>query len=523
MPLLPKEGYNAQLGGLPIAGGRAPDMNDPMAEAVRGFAGTAAKVADSLLQHTEEKEARTALVETSEVRAKYARELDTATKTGAPLEPIKEKMNADLAKIGEGFQTKKGASSLQHYASNTTLMFDEQANSIGVQRAFASAKVDAQKLLVNSSSIIATNPGYLPVAEENVDALVSTFGGIRADQRATIAAELKQELNLAAAVSAARSDPKGTLKRLQNGEWNLTSQQREHATNRATQEINAERTEQAYLDAQAAKKRAEENEDSWSAHSKAILNGDLGTSIRRRIMDDPSLKPQTREHLIAMMEIRTREITHGEKKSDPVTYRDLWLAINAQEGDPNKIYTGERVREAVALGKLNVADADRLNTQIANQRDENGRTLGMKISGYSSIVGRAIASDPKYTGRPDLVAEIQNIYNARVEDRIAQLRMAGDKQPMRVFDEKDKDWVGSAAFVQGAVAAAQERQRAAQPKPPVVNSQADYDALDASKGDVVYVDSNGTQAVKRRGTKSKTADAPQGPTVTGNISDVAAP
>src|SRR5262249_53149174 len=121
-----------------------------------------AKFGETYLDVTEADESRKALVASSEIRAKHTRQLDAAALSGADTAKIKEDMQAEFAKVGENFQTKKGTESLQLYTSNTELMFDEQANRIKVHRAAATARVDGQKFLNSAGDLVQRDASYLP-------------------------------------------------------------------------------------------------------------------------------------------------------------------------------------------------------------------------------------------------------------------------------------------------------------------------------------------------------------------------
>src|SRR5262245_8987175 len=136
MPQLPQ--YTARVGDAPIAGGRRASAEDFGVDTSE-FAHSIQKFGANLLAKTEEDETRQALVANAEIRAETAKALDDAAISGAPLEPIKERMHAQLSKVGEQFQTKKGASAIRLYQANSALMFDEQANKINVSRAASQA------------------------------------------------------------------------------------------------------------------------------------------------------------------------------------------------------------------------------------------------------------------------------------------------------------------------------------------------------------------------------------------------
>jgi hypothetical protein len=517
MPKLPT--FTAELGSAPVSGGRravAPDLDTGAGKAIT-------KAANTFLDDTEERESREALIASSEIRAKYARELDAAALDGRDTEKLKEQLQGDLAKVGDNFQTLRGHQSLALYTSNTELMFDEQANKIRVQRAGAEARLQGSKFLTSAGAIIQSNPTYLGTAVREVDDFVATLKNVSPEARAEIANGLKGELNMSAAISSARIDPEGTKKRLDAGEWQLTPEQRATAMNKADTEIRAKRADEAY---QRATREYEERERDDKARDKHFAGIIGGTATRRQIMDDADLRPQTREHLITFMEQRAKERLTGEKKSDEAVKRALWLRIHAPDSDPKKIFNGDAIFAAVQAGHLNTTDANSLNALVAGQKDENNRTIGSRLYALSGNVSRSITQDPRFTGQPELVAEILNDYSARVLEKIATLRKE-NKDPSVVFDPNSKEYVGSAEYVKASVDGAKSRRAALLPKHPDLREKPDA-WRDVGVGDT-FIDPKGqprvmTQALKDALAKQAPAAAlPASAPTEGSMSNVAAP
>lgn len=446
MPVL--KTYTATIGPAPAGGGRRASAEDFGASAGLAGAGKALQdFGEKVLDQKEQEESRKALIASTELRAKYARELDAISLSGGDTAALKAKMAADFAKIGEGFATKRGAEMVSYYAANSEVMFDEQANRIEVQRAAANARLQGSKFVNDAAAIIRSNPNYLSVAEANADALVSTFPMLRPEQAAEVAADLKQQLNMAAALAAGRIDPQQTIKDLDGGRWNLKPEDRHAATSQARTEINARKAEAAYLEAQAEKQKNDRELLARDRHFKAIIDG---TFSQRALMDDPDLSPQAREHYIVFAEQRAKALTTQEKASDPVEVRNLWLRIHAPEDDPGRIYNSDPILDSVARGRINTTDADRLNAMVANQRDENNRTLGAKLSAAMSVVGRAISQHPTFIQQPALVAAAQMDYQARIWGKVAEYRAAG-KNPNDLFIPGHKDYVGSKEFIEVSI------------------------------------------------------------------------
>lgn len=490
MPVLPT--FTAQRGELPISGGRRATGEDLYSGGVGDLAATVGKAANTYVAQKEDTESRTALVASTEIRAKYAKALDEAALSGGDLEALKGQMNDELARVGQNFETKRGSSALELYTANSAIMFDQQANNIAVTRAAAVARLEGSKFLSSAGAMIQGNPLYLGVAERDAEAFGLTLRNVSPEKRAEIVNGLKKELNMAAAISSSRIDPEGTKTKLDKGEWDLSPEQRSTALNKADTEIRAKKAEAAYQRAQDEIEKRDADEKARDNLFKGIING---KTTRRDIMDNADIRPATREHLITFMEQRAKGMEVGERRSDPRAVRDLWMQINAPDGDPRKTYNADPIFAAVAAGRVNTSDANMLNNLVANQKDENNRSIGQRLGAQMSIVGRALSQDPQFTAQPALVAEIQLDYQARVLEKVAALRKKdANANPADVFDPASKDYVGSRAFIQQSIDAS--KHKAASTQPNRVNSQAEYDALPPGAS---YTDSNGQPAIKRAG------------------------
>jgi hypothetical protein len=164
----------------------------------------------------------------------------------------------------------------------------------------------------------------------------------------------------------------------------------------------------------------------------------------------------TREHLIGLMEQRTKELKEGANKSDPLVMRNLFLRIHAEEGNPTRIFVGDPILDAVAKGALNTQDGTTLLQMVAEMKDPNNRTIGSRLGSLMQTVGTALSQDPQFTAQPALVAEIQMDYQGRVYDRMNNLRRS-KMDPNEVFDAGSKQYVGSRQFIQQSIDAALQR------------------------------------------------------------------
>lgn len=506
MPVL--KTFTSRFQGLPISGGRAAtaaDFGGEEAKATGELASTTAKVGEAALTNVEETESRRALVGTTEIRARYSRELDAAAQTGANTEDIKIKMDADLAKVGEEFRTSKGKALLDMYSANTHLGFDEQANRIEVQRAAATARIEGAKYMNASSAILMGNPHALAQTEQGVDALMATFTRIPPHERAEMAQKLKQNLNMTAAMATARIEPKIAKRKLENGEWNLTSEQRETALNQAEQVMNAQRAADNHARAQAEFERKQRDEAATRKYTDAIILGTLtGKALERALTSDADLDSNSVKALTLFAEHRAEALKKGEKVSDPTVRNDLWLRIHAPDTDPRKIFNGDAIFAAVEKGQLNTTDANTLLKQVGDMKDENNRSFGTRLQARMTTVGAALRSSFEYSSRPELQAAILNEMVAQVEQQSAALRKE-NKDPNVLLDPSSKDYYFKPDVIKTVARDVQQRMNAALPLVPTVRTQAEYDALPPGP----YIDSRGNPGVKpERRKAAESAPAP---------------
>jgi len=449
MPRLPTRSADIQPGA--ISGGRRAGPEDTgvvdLQPAVRAVQGAA----EGVLQGREEDESRKVLVQQAEIRAKYAKRLDEAATSGEELGKIREELDADLSRVSENLQTRKGLETAQMHAANTGAVFDNQANNIAVTRARLEARVEGSKFISNLSAQLVRNPAALSSALQDVDAFVGTLSRLSPEQQNVFKQEWRQELNATAAIRLGQIDPEGTKTRLQNGEFDLSAEQRAVALGKTEQEIRAQAAERERVKLEARREEAEKVDSARGEMLDGIIKGKVRWAD---IRDNPAFAgPQganAKKELFLMMEARNKEMASGEKRSNPVVERNLWMAIHAPEGDPRKIYSATPIFEAVQRGDINTATANQLNAMVANQKDENNRTIGSHMNGLMAVVGRSLSQDPRYIGQPGIVAEIQMDYQDRVTKRVAALR-AEKKDPMEAFNPASKDFVGSREFIQGSI------------------------------------------------------------------------
>lgn len=485
MPKLPI--FTANPGQGVIAGGRRATAEDMGAQDVTAGVHSIQRAAEGVIQAKEDDESRKVLVSQAEIRAKYAKRLDEAVTTGEDTDKIKEELNSDLAAVADGLTTKKGMETAALHAANTGAIFDNQANHIQVTRANLNARVAGAQFLNSTGAIVASNPDYLPQAEKDVDAFVQTLTKVSPEHRAVIAKDLKQNMNVAAAMSRARIDPAGVKKAVEGGSYDMTPEQRQQVIHQADATERQIRADAAFKRQELEYEKHQTDLAARDEHFKKIMTG--GFSMRA-VLDDPRLSPQSREHLALMQEARGKALAGQEKKSNPTVVRDLWLRVNAPDGTPGKIYTNDAIFQAVKAGDVNTTDANNLNNLLANQKDENNRSFSTRLNGRIRIVEGAMRSSPEYQNQPELASAIQLEMMTQVEKKAAALRKDG-KSPDGLLDPASKDYFFQPNIIRTLARDVREQQKAQLPK---ITSPAEYAALNV--GDQ-YVDSNGNVATKK--------------------------
>jgi hypothetical protein len=487
MPKLPT--YTAKLDGGVISGGRRASAEDLGGVDISAAAHRVQKAGSEAITVMEEDESRQVLVRQAEIRAKYSKRLDEAATNGEDLGKIREELDNEMSTISDGLTTRKGADTAALHTANTGAIFDNQANQIRVTRATVEARVAGAKFLNSTGAIIASNPSYLPQAEKDVDAFVETLSRVPPEKRAAIAEDLKQNLNVAAAMVNARLDPEGTKNAVQGGAYNLTPEQRQQVVNQADATVRAKRVDEAYQRSQKEYEERERDEaarDGW--FKKIMTTGAKSVDI----LNDPSLRPQSREHLVVFMEQRAKALAGQEKKSNPTAVRELWMAIHAPDGTPGKIYTNDAIFDAVKAGRVNTTDANQLNALVANQKDENNRTFGTRLHGRMQTVSQAMRASPVYSNQPELAAAIQIEMVTRAEREASRLRKEG-KSPDALLDPDSKDYLFKPGFIKSTAEDVQRQIDAGKPK--LVDLRAAPDAATGIAVGTAFIDPRGVQRV----------------------------
>jgi len=447
MPKL--RGYSADLQEAPISGGRratADDFGGGIGEATTGLAHRVQKVGESVVEMAEQKDERYVIVEQARLRQQTAKALEQATLSGAPTEPIREKLENDLAGLKNKVTTKKGLTAADYHGFNTMNVYDTAENQLRVQRAATEARTQATTLMAEQGATLASRPAYLPAAIQISDQFLDTFKGRVAPEKLE---DMKQAQRLQLNESAVRAwsllDPAATKAQLEAGEFTLTPAQRRQEIGFAEGQIRQRRQDAEHemrMDEYRKQKLSDESRGEWN---QEIFGGTAKTT---QILADRRLTAAHQEHLILLNDRWIDQLRNGDKKPNPVLERDLMLRIYAPEGSPEKIYSADAVYEAMKRPDgLNVTQFRRLYAEVANAKDPNNSTVNQRFFESMQMVNAAVQKDAGLLMQPWLMAELSGKWAGAVRALMDQERAEG-RNPARLFNPQDKDWVMRREFIQ---------------------------------------------------------------------------
>ena len=450
MPKLPT--YTAQLsGGLPTFGGRRAEASDFSGDGNELVAAgrQIRAVGEEISRHREETQSRQALVETTEVRARYAKALDEAALSGADTTKLREQMDAELAKIGEKFDTRKGMDALALYTANAGREYDQQANQIAVSRAATQARSEGQKLVNALAAEIDRDPSTLPRQEEKVREFLKSFSGISPEARTKLGDEWAKDLNYKAAVRSMRDAPEASLKRLEDGQWNVTPEQRDVLVGRAKTEINNQRVDR---ERERQDKERVDREQVDAGRAKFFdLMGQKKTVSWAAIRDEPAFASNSpaavaaKKELMTMMEARVKAAAGEERQGDRKLANDLWLEINSRQVF-NPTVVVDAVREHMqGRPGLDTRQADYLLGQMRSLRDGGDQTYRAVFASEMRRQQAALSDDIMLSATPEgirareaIFAAIKGEAEAAAEKR--RTSTAKGQDPADLFDPNHKDY-----------------------------------------------------------------------------------
>lgn len=175
-------------------------------------------------------------------------------------------------------------------------------------------------------------------------------------------------------------------------------------------------------------------EESMSKYSQRILMPSKygGTITWEEIAADKTLGYDERMQLSETMRVRAQR---SETEGNPGLYRDLYFRIISKDGDPNKIYSADVIRDAFKRGLSPAQTSSLLNT-FHGMKDDTGSTFHRKFADVAKYADSYFRGRPQYLANPDQAKLAFDKWKRDAEDMFEADRAAG-KNPADRLDARD--------------------------------------------------------------------------------------
>ena len=455
MPRLPT--YTAEVVG--VGGVETRRAKGSAAAAAIGELGaTALSAGEAMLTSIENEEQRRVITGNVQNRAVYDKRLQDAVISGEDVDKIKEEFDGAQSKLYDDIQTTKGRNAADYYTAESGRLFEAKTGAVKLERAVAEAKLNGSKFLMGMADILRTTPGYLPQAEKDIDNFVATLSGVRPEDRAHYAFEMRTNANLVAAMAQARLNPDAAQRDINNGTYKIDSKQAEQVINEIERTRSAQRTDSEYKYRIKEREKRELSEAAFGEHLQKIFKGNYSDQAA---IADVRFEPQMLEHVQVFAKSWLREQREGMNRSDPRVLKDLWYGIHAPVGDPRRFTDIFPVIKAVRDGQVNTSDGNMLMGLVEQQKDENARPISAKILSNVRMLESSLGRNPKYQTEPGsmALADIMMQYQADIYRKVSEIRNTEGGDVHEIFNPASKHYVGSESFIQGVITSSADRRR----------------------------------------------------------------
>lgn len=278
------------------------------------------------------------------------------------------------------------------------------------------AKLDFTTSLSNSSSALVSDPKGFEFAQKQTQALVNSYvESGRLD--AAKAQELLQQANKTLAVSAlkglARINPEQAQKELESTSWDayidgptkdsLYGEVRTESRAKAAEE---QRTKSLQKEAVREHQNQVQNE--------FLERLDKNELSHREVLDSPLEPAQKRVFLSAL----NRKVeAPNSLKTNPAKFTQVFEAINAPEGSPDRITTDEQLNDAFQRGGMSVENLTFLRKELHKGKTDEGKREQTIKSSATNMIKETImrSAGPKDPQAPEMNYRAQQEYLKQYE------------------------------------------------------------------------------------------------------------
>src|SRR6185437_1467309 len=162
---------------------------------------------DALTQQVVENDVRNVEVQAAQMRLHYSKQIDSALTNGAPLQPIQDNLDADVAELSNQAKTPRGYQQAQLSGADIGTSIGQEIFHANAVQQGSIAKQQGAALVDTLAQTVDKNPALQGSANQQVDDFMSTFAG-KAPKSVLddIALDFKQQIAPAKYMSIARTN-----------------------------------------------------------------------------------------------------------------------------------------------------------------------------------------------------------------------------------------------------------------------------------------------------------------------------
>jgi hypothetical protein len=427
-------------------------------DAIHGLGNAVTKTGDMIEERVADAEVSHLTAKMAERHADMTKALDDAlAQPGAEDDPdfaqkFMARYDDGMSDIANGAKSPKAAQYMEK--ANALMRSQFQTNALHGQAHLAGEQaVQNMNTTVDSlSTSVMSNPSGADNAREMADLAIDHLpSNIPERAKEAIRANAYSALAMAEVQGWAKMDPKGTLDRLEKGEWNddLSGQQKMQLEGYAERELNGKRIEQERQQ-RLKKELFNAQEETEKVRLLQKLYGPLGLETKD-VVGNPKLDAATQEHYLGLIE------RDGGKnfKSDPSVVNMLMDKIHPPDGSPGwtddtllypyfgKPASTDTYGPVEKPGGLSRDDFDWLRKEITGKKTQAGQDEADLKKNFLERNIRSQLVKSSLFGLPDPDGEKHYAsYLATFQSTYERLKQAG-KTPQQLLNPESKDYIGN--------------------------------------------------------------------------------
>lgn len=437
MPKLPT--FTAKLGGAgPISTRATPEaFGAAVGRGLEQVGAAGMQVGEFLAERAEADELRKVQLEAARLRANHARDLEQARLSGQDYKEVEDKYDAELYKLGELAETKKGVHAVRMAQEENRLRFYQSTTKARIARATERAQHDYSEYIEIAGAGITADPSTYEDFTKGLHSYVDSMPGLSPEQKQAIFNEGAGVIQSNAGARFVQLNPQFVKEQVGNPDFlpDLTPTQRAALSGRADELLWQRETRAMTLRRNAVWEREEAGKLSYSKSISRVINGskdEVDTALAEA-EHDPAMTGGQRAAIVRFAEAAAEQRTKPIR-SNPQTVFDLFERITQDYGDPAKITHEEQLHGFFVDGQVSISDYNWLSKLIAEDRTPEGRSfnadakLFLKAQLASLDRSTANATDPIGKER------ISNLQQAFFQD-VTMLKDKGE-DPRQLMDPK---------------------------------------------------------------------------------------